>query len=301
MRRFAWILPVLLLFVLLFAACDPAPKSSKLLIIGIDGCMPAIVEAANTPNMDSLMQHGTVVMDAHTIPPTISGVGWTSMMTGVWQDKHKVEDNYFKTDNLAEYPQFFTRLEEADPSVFTASVVRWFPVNMYLIQDCDYKLEASTDTDAEVLSVGQSCLEEPGLDVMYLHFGDVDIAGHRSHFGTDSERYLKSMETMDGMIGELMGTLARRQDRAEENWMVMVVTDHGGKEKKHGGDSEEERRIFMVISGDGLAHHEITAAEREVMIVDVAPTALRHFGVEVLGEWGFDGEAVEVVTIDPTP
>ena len=62
----------------------------KVLLIGLDGVRVDILAQAHTPNIDALIANGTFSGEAQTRPPTVSGPGWSSMLTGVWGDKHKV-------------------------------------------------------------------------------------------------------------------------------------------------------------------------------------------------------------------
>ena len=39
-------------------------EAKKVLVIGIDGCRPDGITAANTPNLDALMANGTYSLDA---------------------------------------------------------------------------------------------------------------------------------------------------------------------------------------------------------------------------------------------
>ena len=73
------------------------------LVIGIDGCRSDALQAANVPNLKTLIDRGTVCyqvisggeLGTKTQQPTSSGPGWSSILTGVWCDKHGVSDNKF--------------------------------------------------------------------------------------------------------------------------------------------------------------------------------------------------------------
>ena len=84
----------------------------KVLLIGIDGCRPDALQAAHTPNLDSLIVGGAVSFVAQTGEHTISGPGWASMLTGVGIGKHGVVDNSFADPHFDTYPHFFYRLNE---------------------------------------------------------------------------------------------------------------------------------------------------------------------------------------------
>jgi hypothetical protein len=73
----------------------PNETRKKVLLIGLDGIHVDILEQADTPNLNSLIAGGSFSADARTRPITVSGPGWSSMLTGVWMEKHGVESNDF--------------------------------------------------------------------------------------------------------------------------------------------------------------------------------------------------------------
>ncbi|MDP6512960.1 MAG: alkaline phosphatase family protein, partial [SAR202 cluster bacterium] len=102
-----------------------SPDKKKVLIIGIDGCRPDALLAAETPNLDTLIDDGLVSYQAQTCEFTVSAPGWSSMLTGVWPNKHGVKDTSFDGADYGSYPHFFQRLKEAREDAVTASIVNW--------------------------------------------------------------------------------------------------------------------------------------------------------------------------------
>ena len=95
-------------FLLLGSACLlPAqdPGAQRVLVIGIDGVRPDALAAAKTPNLDKLIKTSAfadstqILGTRYSKNNTISGPGWSSILTGVWADKHGVHDNEFKGKN----------------------------------------------------------------------------------------------------------------------------------------------------------------------------------------------------------
>ncbi|MFT6759820.1 MAG: hypothetical protein ACJATS_000995, partial [Psychroserpens sp.] len=106
-------------------------QDARLLIIGVDGCRADVIASATTTNMDNLMQTGYYTLNGLTASPTWSGVGWTSMVTGVWRDKHGVNDNSYIGQDL-DYPHFFKRINDQVPGLNKYSIVHWGPINTHL-------------------------------------------------------------------------------------------------------------------------------------------------------------------------
>jgi predicted AlkP superfamily pyrophosphatase or phosphodiesterase len=123
---------------------------------------------------------------------------------------------------------------------------------------------------------------------MFVYFGQVDEFGHgaidsRASFSPDSTLYLNSIGHVDSHIGELLRAMRARPKFADENWLIFITTDHGGRGNKHGGDSDEERKIWLAAHGASLS-------KERLLNQDTPQTALvsliyQHLGIEPKPEW----------------
>ena len=108
---------IILLFAIIFNSFSLLiGQEKKILFIGLDGCRADALNVANTPNMDELIENGLFIDNALCSingQPTVSGPGWSSMITGVWYDKHGVSDNSFSGSNFNQYPPFNILLDES--------------------------------------------------------------------------------------------------------------------------------------------------------------------------------------------
>ena len=75
----------------------------------------------------------------------------------------------------------------------------------------------------------------------------------------------------------------------DEDWLIIVTTDHGGSEKGHGKDIPEHRTIFVLLDGSDVRKD---ALDGGVTIMDVGATALTHLGVPLDPTWNLDGHAI---------
>src|SRR6185369_1249919 len=107
-----------------------AAWTNKVLIIGIDGTMPSALAVANTPNINALKSNGCYSVRGVTHPVTHSAACWSSFFTGVWGDKHAVNDpgNSFAGNQFTNYPSFFKRLEQVNSNWNTLAFARWAPM-----------------------------------------------------------------------------------------------------------------------------------------------------------------------------
>ncbi len=94
-------------------------KINKVLIIGIDGCRPDALLAAQTPNLDALWKDGAYSFKARTDEISSSGPAWSAMLTGVWHQKHNVLNNEYEDPDLEHYPHFFRRVRQEKPELQT--------------------------------------------------------------------------------------------------------------------------------------------------------------------------------------
>lgn len=282
------------------SGCAPAERSKKVLLIGIDGVRTDILSAAETTNIDALAGDGFYTDNAWTRPPTVSGPGWSNMLTGVWPDKHRVEGNDFTGNNYASYPDFFTLVERVEPTVETAAVVDWLPLGGYdsggpVISDAidtmiaiDGYLTGYTLSDERSVALAVEQLETADPDVLFVYLGNTDVVGHES--GSLSDEYRLAIEDADRHVGVLVEAVRGRASFTDEDWLVLISTDHGRRDDGgHGGESEKERRIFFLASGPSVTD---SAPDGDIHIVDVATTAMAHLGIAINDEWDLDGRVV---------
>src|ERR1043165_1718028 len=88
-----------------------AARTPKVLVIGLDGTLLNRVRDADAPRLEALMAAGLTAPSAiyaNPMAPTMSGPGWSTLITGVWPDKHNVKDNNFTGHRFAQYPDFLT-------------------------------------------------------------------------------------------------------------------------------------------------------------------------------------------------
>ena len=284
------------------ACASDQTRRRKVLLIGLDGVRVDVLATAHTPNIDALIAGGTFSDVAQTRPPTVSGPGWSSMLTGVWADKHLVTGNDFTGNDYATYPDFLTRLEHVNPQFSTFAVVDWGPLGteasggpllsaaIDVLPFFDGEKYDGGYATADSLSVRAAVqhLTSEDPDAAFVYLGYIDIAGHE--WSSLAPEYKASIELADSQVGELLAALRSRPTYDQEDWLIIVATDHGRTDAGgHGGDSLEETTIFYLASGPSAARGALATPPE---IVDVAVTALAFLGVEIDPAWGLDGKVV---------
>ena len=278
-----------------------APSNKKVLIIGTDGTRPDKMEQANTPNIKALIATSAYSNKAKTGLPTVSGPSWSSMLTGVWRDKHGVADNSFKGKNYTQYPDFLTRLEKINPRFSTFAAADWPPILTAdgggpLISDAvDVKLALKghdATNDGRIADLAATFLARENVDAAFVYFGEVDGQGHA--VGPLHPKYTQAIERMDKYVGQLVGAIRSRPNYANEDWLILISTDHGHVDKGgHGGPSEIEQTIFFLANGKSV---EPLNLQEPVGIVDIGVTALAHLGIKADPVWLLDGKVQALKT-----
>lgn len=279
------------------------PPARKVLLIGIDGCRADALEAAKTPNLHRLIKAGAFSTNTSILGPretgsdTVSGPGWSSIFTGVWADKHGVKDNEFAGRNYARYPHFFSLLRQARPDAVTASFADWGPIHEHILSSATVTggvaetgkgPEAWATADVKVVEDATRYLRDGNPDAVCVYLGQVDETGHAKGFHPTVPEYVAAIERVDGFVGELLSAIDSRPTAANEEWLVIVTTDHGGQGTHHdkGHDVEEIRRVFLIASGPGVKD---PGSQRQTYLVDTVPTALTWLHVPIDPKWELDG------------
>ncbi|KQS88823.1 LamG-like jellyroll fold domain-containing protein [Chryseobacterium sp. Leaf394] len=244
---------------LVLASALIGAQTKKVLFIGIDGCRPDVMMSSNTPNIQGLLPTSIYSLDAITLAPTWSGNGWSTMLSGVFHNKHNVQDNNFTAPNFTAYPDFLSRIETYNSNLRTISLAHWAPINNNIIQNADVKTNFSTDLAVKNAAV--YALQNDNPDVLFVDFDDVDHAGHSYGFSSAVPQYVNSIQTTDVYIGEILTAMKNRSTYNNENWLVVVTTDHGATDTAHGGANLTERDIFSIYSNPSFTPQQISKTQ----------------------------------------
>jgi hypothetical protein len=319
-----WLRPTVLLLVGICIAvggpvadrAQAGPIVKKSLLFGIDGLGFGTqgFSVTSTPFMDSLIDgswqasyNGAYsdqafaggVLGTPTEQPTVSGPGWSTMLTGVWTDRHKVLNNSsgsspgdFAVGDFANNPPYLATLKEADPTLSTASYVYWGPIEDYIIGSIDNDGDLTNDVDfhfayhndVNAVNAAVADISDVGgldPDAVFISVDLVDGAGHSC--GSSGACYATAVQTADSFVGQALTAIANRPNFANEDWQIVITADHGHRVGGgHGGQSDLERTIPFIVASKNLAQGNLPISfPQEVSHADTAPTILDHFGVSI--------------------
>ena len=263
------------------------------LMVLLDGWRPDVIAAAHTPTIDLMMQDSAYSMEARVEDTTISGSGHSSFLTGVHRDKHNVHGNSFGDANYQEYPYWFNLLKYERPEMHTAAYHNWLPMADAALDFsvCGYCVDMYvTGSDNSIATQLATDLANKQMDAVTIVIDAPDAAGHGYGFHPSIPQYVAAMNQSDVWLGMMMDAIFARTNYAEEDWMVIISTDHAGSGYGHGYNIPEHREVPLIIWGAESPGTIWPAPDA----VDIVPTALHHMGVEVRPEWDLDGRAVGI-------
>jgi hypothetical protein len=113
--------------------------------------------------------------------------------------------------------------------------------------------------------------------------------------------YREQVRVTDGRIGRVLEALQGRAGvrAGREEWLVMVVTDHGGYGTHHTGNLHVQRRVPLIVSGPGVRCS--AAPHVAVRVVDVSRTVLTYMGVGEERQRELDGRDLLASCREPAP
>ena len=254
-------LNTLLLLLLLGTTVAFATQKRKVLFIGLDGTRSDALQQANTPNIDSLIAHGSYSFNSYCLGITVSGPSWSSIFTGVWYPKHGVTDNSYSGQHFDQYKMYPALAKQRRPNLFASEVMEWNPLIDQVPNAFDgYDVRIKTGNDCVTTSTTPLVVTQianSNLDIMTCYFDSDDCTGHSSGFTGTNPAYIASIEGIDAAIGSIMTALKNRPNYANEDWLILLTTDHGGIGTGHGGNTWQERHIWWIGSGTYIRHKKL--------------------------------------------
>lgn len=270
----------------LSALVSRSGTTPKALVVGIDGVDSDAQAGQSQPTWDLLATGGVWAPAARTqlTGATSSGPGWTTVLTGVEVEKHGVTSNGGYSGRDPQYLTFPKRLkDELDLSVMAA--IQW--ADIFLILEDDILDASSGGSQPIVRDAAASWILDDDPDLVFVHLDDVDGAGHASGFVPSSEQYVAALEQADADVGVLLDAILDRPGVADEDWLIVVTTDHGGTAGgSHGAMTLDCQVIPTVAAGGRQPKTELGWGQGSH--TDVHATVLAHFGLEP-DDYALDG------------
>jgi len=301
-----------LFFVAMINGCNAtaqvSEKTPKAIFIIVDGIPADVIEKTATPSLDDISASGGYTrayvggeVGQPSETPTVSAPGYQSLITGTWGNKHNVLDNDVENPNY-QYWDIFRIAKTHDASLQTAIFSTWLENRTRLIGDglpeaggnkLDYHFDGfEHDTERFPHDLGRTYIRnidelvtdetarylvEIGPDLSWVYLEFTDDVGHA--FG-DSPQQKYAVTLMDGNLGKIWNAVTKRQESHDEDWLVVITTDHGRDEKTgkdHGGQSDRERTTWIVTNSGNLNDRFANMPG----VVDILPSIVNHMDLSV--------------------
>ncbi|HMJ71533.1 MAG TPA: alkaline phosphatase family protein [Cyclobacteriaceae bacterium] len=299
---------VILFGLLPFSLAAQSGKTPKALFIIVDGIPADVIEKLQPPCLMEIAKTGGYTRSYtggqkgnYNQTPTISAPGYINLITGVWGNKHNVWDNDIAEPNY-NYWNIFRIAEKTNPSLKTAVFSTWTDNRTKLVGEglteagsvkLDYSFDGlELDTvnyphdksagyikkiDDAVVSEAAKVVAGQGPDLSWVYLEYTDDMGHT--FG-DSEQFNNSIIAADKNIRKIWEAIRLREESFNEDWMIVVTTDHGRNAetgKGHGGQSDRERLTWIVTNSKNLNEH----FKQTPAVVDILPSVCNHLRIKI--------------------
>ncbi len=266
---------------------SPLPQgktTKKVIFIGFDGFRADGMENVYQNKKSSIMYIKNQGGLYHTFSGGITGVNeqatstapsWMAMLTGGWGDYNGVTDNSQTKNENAE--TFLTAAAKMGYSAsFTTSwrehtALSYRPdiVNS-ITQGLPVKYTHQIDDAATYYQIleyvskpeGMKKTHEQDPDVIFFTLEYTDHAGHESGFGNANEDYIQACKDADACGWDIVKSIEARSTYEQEDWLIILSTDHGGTSVDHGGQSPFERMTWLACNkqidmNDEYIHYKI--------------------------------------------
>jgi phosphonoacetate hydrolase len=247
------------------ASLSPSARpADHVFVLMLDGTRPDVLRAVKMPTLTALAAGGVRYLQARTIYPSQTRVAFVSLPTGSFAGSHGIvggesfmdpnwqqvgfgDDDPIKAQTLCARPTIF---EEASTAGLTSVYAGMKGYELVGARGTTWTINGNKTLDRmayasryqpsvhgstafalwnkerlsrDLLDQTMALFKERRPNLVVLNLGSADYAAHS--FGPDTAEYRHALEFLDGLIGELVQTLADLSLRDRTTFIISA--DHG--------------------------------------------------------------------------
>ena len=251
------------------APLEKGKTEKKAILIGYDGCradvLTEMIKGQNSSGIEALTKNGGSLKLSYcggvnypekNTQDTSTAPGWCSILTGFWADVHGITGNDItKTMDTETLLTYLTQEKLADSALFLTKWAGHFDRDnaTYLEEKAYCEQNGLPVTFAKLDSdeATHECLKDEITkatcsDFIFAIYEPTDSTGHNRGFTINNPGYKEAFKTQDAYANEVITGIRNRPTYAQEDWLIIITSDHGGIRTNHGKESIQERMTFVV-------------------------------------------------------
>lgn len=182
---------------------------------------------------------------------TSTAQGWASALCGKWMKKPWKQGIEWSLDE--DYPTVLKTLSEQRYKTSFSAIWPTHFENTYKneidfaernkLNQFFYKLETDLELYDNLVERIQG-----DEDFIFGIFENPDMNGHALGFGDRNYRYVSGVCNLDRLSYQLLTKIKERSTFEDEDWLVVIGSDHGGHSTRHGTQNIQDRTTFLALS-----------------------------------------------------
>ena len=262
-----------------------AAASPKVLVYMFDGARGDIFEAIDAPAWKMLKENRwaegyrsawSVCAEIEPYSETSSAPNHTTIATGKLVKNHRVANNkLFSQFDMEATPTWLERIARRFPEKRTLFAFSWRPDLVLMPRTGRCFVLCGTDVGNN-LALAEILRRAAAPDALLVFDDCLDGGGHNGGFYPFTPGYLKAGRESMARLEKLLATIKARPSFADEDWLIVLCSDHGGIRKSHGLSGGQCSTVPLLYCGRSVPAGVIPGRPGNL---DIAAQVLRHFGL----------------------